>query len=50
MSDSPPESSESRPRDRAPIVRVVLWGLLAAALLAGIILFFRFSRRMTPLL
>ncbi len=36
--------------ERTSIVRVLLWAAVGVALVVGIVLFFRYTRLMTPLL
>ena len=50
MTDSPLENSPSEKRERASFVRVLLWTAVAIALVVGLVLFFRYTRLMTPLL
>jgi len=50
VGDSPLDDSASRKPDRTPLLRVVLWSLIALALIVGVVLFFRYSRLMTALL
>jgi type VI protein secretion system component VasF len=47
MGDSPLDSSEPEKPDRPSYLRVVVWGMIALALIVGIVLFFRYSRQMT---
>ena len=47
MGDSPLDSPEPEKPDRPPLMRVLIWSAIALALLAGIVLFFRYSRLMT---
>lgn len=47
MGDSPLDSSEPEKPDRPPVVRVMIWSVIALALIIGIVLFFRYSRLMT---
>jgi cytochrome c-type biogenesis protein CcmH/NrfF len=46
--------TENSPRDplpeRAPVGRLVLWGILAVALVIGIVLYFIYQRRTPSLL
>jgi predicted secreted protein len=50
MTDSQLGSSESAKAERTSLVRVVLWTTVAVALIVGLVLFFRYTRLMTPLL
>ncbi|HKW09177.1 MAG TPA: hypothetical protein VJO33_02290 [Gemmatimonadaceae bacterium] len=50
MADSQLESSGSAKADRAGIIRIVLWATVAIALIVGLVLFFRYTRLITPLL
>ena len=50
MTDSQLENAASEKPERASIVRVVLWITVAIALVVGLVLFFRYTRLMTPLL
>ena len=50
MTDSQLENAASEKPERASIVRVVLWISVAIALVVGLVLFFRYTRLMTPLL
>ena len=50
MADPQLESSGSAKAERTSIVRAVLWATIAVALIVGLILFFRYTRLMTPLL
>jgi hypothetical protein len=47
-----PQISSSGPAkvERTSVLRVVLWAAVAVALVVGIVLFFRYTRLMTPLL
>jgi hypothetical protein len=42
-------SDRSRP-DRVPMRRVVLWLLIAAAIVVGLVFYFRFGRDVSPVL
>jgi len=50
MGDSQLDSHGSTKADRPSIVRFVLWATVAIALVVGLVLFFRYTRLMTPLL
>ena len=50
MADSQLDSSGSAKAARTSIVRFVLWAAVAVALIVGLLLFFRYTRLMTPLL
>ncbi len=50
MTDSQLENPASEKPERASLVRVVLWISVAIALVVGLVLFFRYTRLMTPLL
>ena len=50
MTDSQLSSSSSAKAERTSIVRVVLWAAVAIALVIGLVLFFRYTKLMTPLL
>jgi predicted secreted protein len=50
MADSQLDSSDSAKAERTSIVRAVLWATVAIALIVGLVLFFRYTRLMTPLL
>jgi uncharacterized membrane protein YjfL (UPF0719 family) len=50
MADSQLDSSGSAKAERTSIVRFVLWASVAIALIVGLVLFFRYTRLMTPLL
>jgi hypothetical protein len=43
QSDAPPS------RDTVPLRRVLLWALAGAAILAGLVLYFRYARLIVPL-
>jgi len=47
MGDSPVDSSEPEKPDRPPVMRVMIWSVIALALIVGIVLFFRYSRLMS---
>ena len=47
MGDSPLDSPEPEKPDRPPIMRVLIWSVIALALIAGIVLFFVYARSMT---
>jgi hypothetical protein len=44
------EKSESPKPERASLLRFIVWGVLFIALIAGIVLFFKFGRNMSSLL
>ena len=50
MTDPQLGSSGSAKAERTSVVRVVLWAAVAIALIAGLVMFFRYTRLMTPLL
>ena len=50
MADSQLDSSSPEKAERTSIVRAVLWATVAIALIVGLVLFFRYTRLMTPLL
>jgi hypothetical protein len=50
MADSQLDSTGSAKSDRSSIVRFVLWATVAIVLVVGLVLFFRYTRLMTPLL
>ena len=50
MTDSQLDSSGSAKAERTSIVRAVLWASIAIALIVGLVLFFHYTRLMTPLL
>ena len=50
MADSQLTTSDSAKTERTSVVRVVLWAAVAIALVIGLVLFFRYTRLMTPLL
>ena len=50
MIDPQMTSSGDAKAERMSIVRVLLWAGVAIALVAGLVLFFRYTRLMTPLL
>ena len=50
MADPQFDSAGSAKSERTSIVRVVLWATVAVALVVGLVLFFRYTRLMTPLL
>jgi len=50
MADSQLDSTGSAKADRPSIVRFVLWAAVAIMLVVGLVLFFRYTRLMTPLL
>ncbi len=50
MTDPQMSSSGSAKAERTSIVRVVLWAAVAIALIVGLVMFFRYTRLMTPLL
>jgi len=50
MTDSQFGSSGSGKTERTSIVRVLLWTAVGVALVVGLVLFFRYTRLMTPLL
>jgi len=50
MTDPQMSSSGSAKAERTSVIRVVLWTTVAVALIVGLVLFFRYTRLMTPLL
>jgi len=50
MTDSQLENTTSEKPERASFVRVLLWVAVAIALVVGLVLFFHYTRLMTPLL
>ena len=36
--------------DSVPLRSIVLWAVVAAAIVAGVVLYFRFARHLTPLI
>lgn len=50
MTDSQMTTSGPAKAEATLVVRVVLWAAVAVALVAGVVLFFRYTRLMTPLL
>ena len=50
MTDPQMTTSGAAKAERTSVVRVVLWAAVAIALVAGLVLFFRYTRLMTPLL
>jgi hypothetical protein len=50
MADSRMTSSESTKVERSSVVRAVLWTIVGVALIVGLVLFFHYTRLMTPLL
>jgi len=50
MADSQFDSAASDKPERTSIVRFVLWATVAVALVVGLVLFFRYTRLLTPLL
>ena len=50
MTDPQLSSSGSAKAERTSVVRVVLWAAVAIALIVGLVMFFRYTRLMTPLL
>jgi hypothetical protein len=50
MTDPQLGGSESAKTERTSVVRAVLWAMVLIALIAGLVLFFRYTRLMTPLL
>ena len=50
MTDPQMSSSGSAKAERTSIVRVLLWTAVAVALVVGLVLFFHYTRLMTPLL
>jgi predicted secreted protein len=50
MTDSQLGNSDSAKAERTSVVRVVLWTTVGIALIVGLVLFFRYTRLMTPLL
>ena len=50
MTDPQMSSSGSAKAERTSVMRVVLWAAVAIALIVGLVMFFRYTRLMTPLL
>jgi type VI protein secretion system component VasF len=50
MADSQLDTAGSEKAERPSIVRFVLWAVVGVALVVGVVLFFRYTRLMTPLL
>ncbi len=50
MTDPQLSSPGSAKEERTSVVRVVLWAAVAIALIVGLVMFFRYTRLMTPLL
>ena len=50
MTDSQLTGAEPAKAERTSIVRVLLWTAVAVALVVGLVLFFRYTKLMTPLL
>jgi hypothetical protein len=50
MADTQLENAASEKPERASFIRVLLWIAVAIALVVGLVLFFRYTRLMTPLL
>ena len=50
MADSQFDTAGSAKPERASIVRFALWAAVAVALIVGVVLFFRYTRLLTPLL
>lgn len=50
MTDPQMSNSGSAKGERTSVVRVVLWAAVAIALIVGLVMFFRYTRLMTPLL
>ncbi|HEY2377062.1 MAG TPA: hypothetical protein VGH98_13885 [Gemmatimonadaceae bacterium] len=50
MADSQLDTSASAKEERPSIVRFSLWAAVAIALIVGLVLFFRYTRLLTPLL
>lgn len=50
MTDPQFGGSDPEKAERTSVVRVVLWAAVAIALIVGLVLFFRYTRLMTPLL
>ena len=50
MADSQLDSSTPAKAERRSVVRVLLWTAVGIALVVGLVLFFRYTRLMTPLL
>ena len=45
-----PSSNAADPADRLRLRQIVLWGAFVALLVLGVVLWFRFSGRMVPML
>ena len=50
MTDPQMSGPGSAKEERTSVVRVVLWTAVFVALIVGLVLFFRYTRLMTPLL
>jgi hypothetical protein len=50
MADSELHSPGTAKAERTTILRAVLWTAVGIALIVGLVLFFRYTRHMTPLL
>lgn len=50
MTDSQLSSSGAAKAERTSVVRVALWTIVGVALVLGVVLFFRYTRLITPLL
>jgi hypothetical protein len=50
MADSELPTSGAAKAERGTVIRAVLWTAVAIALIVGLVLFFRYTRHMTPLL
>jgi uncharacterized membrane protein YjfL (UPF0719 family) len=50
MADTQIDSAGSAKTERTTIVRFVLWAAVGIALVVGVVLFFRYTRLLTPLL
>ena len=50
MTDPQMSNPGSAKAERTSVMRVVLWAAVAIALIVGLVMFFRYTRLMTPLL
>lgn len=50
MRASPVDKSEPSKVERASLLRVLIWTAIGIALIVGLVLFFRYSRLITPTL
>lgn len=50
MADSEIPGTTTAKADHSPLLRTVLWALVGIALILGLVLFFRYTRHVTPML